>query len=578
MIGKGYVDEEYLKNHTNAPFLVKEDGYFLKKDSKEQVWDLNTNSIKPYDATGVSPALDGEYIAEGSKVRTAFQLLKKHAASYTPEWASEVTGLSAASIRKVALDMGENALIGSKIVIDGEEYVHRPVGIMAYHVTQQELGFQACRAALMVAMLLGAVEAVGGVRTDFKRGVHGNFEKLDNIKIKDPPYDIILSGSKYFPINSNNTSLIAHVMQDPEKYGVDYAPEVLIIHMTNIAIAFVEQSKIFDFLKKFKFIAVIDPWMSETADYFADVVLPAATIEKYEGPLKVGEQYMDATSLRVPPTKPLFKTKGDIDIYIELCEKAGILYGKNGYIDHLNKELKLKDEYKLDVNKKPDVRDIFDRWARSEGIQEGIEFFEKKGVKVKKIPASQIYASVKERTSKGIKHRLYGESLKRYQDEMKVKGVGEIYWRDYTPFPTWRVPAMELSPLEYNFYLVSYKNILFKQARSTFIPLLNELEPMQRLQMNSSTAKGMGINDNDIVWVESHNAMTGKTRKLNAKVQLIESIRPDTVALSHHYGFWAHPWVKKSGPTPNSILFTGEGYVANTADQSFHAKVKVYKE
>jgi len=161
---------------------------------------------------------------------------------------------------------------------------------------------------------------------------------------------------------------------------------------------------------------------------------------------------------------------------------------------------------------------------------------------------------------------------------MRKKGVEEIYWRDYTAFPKWRSPSMDASPPQYDLYLISYKKIEFKQSRATMIPLLNELEPEQRLLINPSTAKEKGISNGDEVWVESHNAVTNETRKLKAKVRYTEGIRPDTVAMSHHYGLWVHPWARKDGPTPNVLFFTGEGYVTNTADQSFHVKVRVYKE
>jgi hypothetical protein len=57
-----------------------------------------------------------------------------------------------------------------------------------------------------------------------------------------------------------------------------------------------------------------------------------------------------------------------------------------------------------------------------------------------------------------------------------------------------------------------------------------------------------------------------------------ESIRPDVVAMPHHYGEYAkHPWLKGHGPSANELFFTGEGYVTNTADQTFLVKVRVYK-
>ncbi|MFQ5987349.1 MAG: molybdopterin-dependent oxidoreductase [Dehalococcoidia bacterium] len=579
LVEEGYVDEAYLKNHTSAPFLVKDDGYFVKVGGKEQVWDTATGRAQPYDAPGVDPALEGEYSVGGTRVKTAFQRYKEHLGQYPLEWAAAVCGLPAGSIRKVALELGQNALIGSKIVLDGVELPYRPVSIMGYHVTQQELGFQACRAAIQVMMLLGAIEAVGGSRTDFTWKVHANYEKLDAIEIKDPPYNIYLKDSKYFPINSNNSSVVAKVMLNPAQYGVDYTPEVLIIHMANPVVSFPDTPAITESYKKYKFIAVIDPWLSETADLFADVVLPAATMEKYEGPLSVSDQYSDATTLRLPLMEPLFQSKGDIDIYIDLCEKAGILYGKGGYIDQVNKALELKDAYKLDVNTKPQVRDIFDRWAKSEGIEEGVAYFEERGAKLKgPVSAKNYYGYALDPPFGGIRHRLYGESLLRYQQEMKARGVEEVYWQDYTPFPTWRSPTMDGSPSQYDLYLISHKKIEFKQSRASFIPLLAELAPEQSLEINPQAAQDRGIKDGDDVWVESQNALTGETRKLKVKARYLEGIRPDTVSMAHHYGMWVHPWAKGQGPTPNSLFFTGEGYVTNTQDQSFQVKVRVYRE
>ena len=136
---------------------------------------------------------------------------------------------------------------------------------------------------------------------------------------------------------------------------------------------------------------------------------------------------------------------------------------------------------------------------------------------------------------------------------------------------------MSQSPSQYNLILTSHKKVEFKQSRATHNALLNEVEPEQRVEMNARTARAIGIEEGDQVWVESHNAVTGKTKRVMAKAQLLEGIRPDTVSMSHHYGFWVHPVAKEGGPTPNSLYFTGEGYVTNTADQSYHVKVQVTK-
>lgn len=577
LVAKGYLDTKFLVNFTNAPFLVKGDGYFLKVDGKEQVWDEASNSPKPFDAKGIKPALDGSYSAGGASVKTAFQAYRDHVAQYTPEWAAPICDIPADTIRRIAEELGENARIGSTIVLDGVELPYRPVGLMAYHVSQQELGFQAFYASVNVYMLLGAVEAVGGLRADYARTAHGNFKSLNEIAIKDPPYDIQLKNSKYFPINTGSPSIAALATINPDKYGVDYTPEVMIIHQTNPLLSFPPQDVLFEAFKKYKFIAVIDPFMSETADYFADVVLPAATAEKYEGPTATSTQYWGGTTLRVPPIPPLFQSRGDLDIYLGICEKAGILYGKGGYIDQLNIQLKISDNYRLDLNTMPEVRDIFDRWAKSAGFEQGVSFFETTGVKASPVALKGLYASGLNPPHFGIRYRLYGESLKGYQDKMKEKGASENYWRGYTPFPTWVTPTVDKSPKEYDLYLTSHKKIEYKQSRATRIVLLNELEPEQRIEMNGSVARSRGIQDGDLVWVESHNAVTGEKKRLQAKAALVEGLRPDTVSMSHHYGTWVHPRTKERGPTPNALFFTGEGYVAMTSDQTYLVKVKVTK-
>ncbi len=579
IIQQGTVDREYLIKHTNSPFLVQSDGTFLRIDGKEQVWDQTSNSVRPHDLSEAKPALEGVYTVDAQPVRPAFQAFKEHLASYTPEWASGICGVPAKQVRKIAEELGENAMIGSTIVVDGLTLPYRPVGIMAYHVSQQELGFQFYRALYAIMMLLGAVEAVGGLRIDSTWKVDPNYEALDKVKIKDPPYDYTLKDSKFFPINTVNPGFIAKVMMEPERYEVNKLPEMLILHMANPVVSFTDQGVFMEAYKKFKFVAVIDPWLSQTADLFADVVLPAATMEKYEGPIGASDMYTDATVFRLPIMDPMGQSKGEVDIYLDLCEKAGLLFGKDGFLERLNTELGIKDPYKLEPNSKPAVRDVFDRWAKSQGLKDGIAFFEKEGVWVKgPVPASKYYGYAQKPPFNGLRARLYGEALLRYRTEMRAKGGGQGYWQEYTPFPTWRDPTMWSSPSQYDLSLISFKMVEFKQGRASQIPLLAELAPEQRLQMNPKAARERGIKDGDAVWIESHNAVTGDTRKVKTRVALTEGIRPDTVGMPHHYGEVArHPWTKEQGPTPNTLFFTGEGYVTNTNDNSFHVRVRVSK-
>lgn len=588
LIAQGYLDRPYLTTYTNSPYLVKPDGMFAKvtEGAGEEavevplVWDEATGRAMKF-GEAESPALEGTFDLDGEVVKPAFQLFMDHVADYTPEWAADITGLAAAQIRTVAHDFGENARIGATMIVDGVEVPYRPVGIMAYHMSQQELGFQTIRAMTIVPMLVGAVGAAGGQLSDFTWKIYKNYDKFEHLKVEDPPYDFMLNKSKFYPMNTGSPSVVAQVMMDPDRYEVEKLPEVAILHMVNPLSSFPSRKEFLESYGKFKHVAVISPWMSETADYFADVVLPAATIEKYEGPIDATDAYIDAVTLRIPPMEPLFESRGEIDIYLDLCERIGVLYGEEGYLSIVNSELKLADTaFALDLEAKPEVRDIFDRWARAQGIDEGIAYFEDpaRGVYVKgPVSPTKIYGYATDPPFGGAVHRLYGDSLLDAQRQMKEKGAAQIYWQDYTALPEWRSPTMDASPSEYEFYLISYHQIEHKQSRTAFIPLLAELSPGAKLDMNPQSAARLGIADGDVVTVESHNAVTGETRSLVTRAALGEGIRPDTVAMPHHFGGWAYPQNKGQGPSGGKLMFMGEGYTTNTADQSFHVKVKVTK-
>ena len=255
-------------------------------------------------------------------------------------------------------------------------------------------------------------------------------------------------------------------------------------------------------------------------------------------------------------------------------------FREHAYLAELNKELKLHGTpFALQLDENPDEREIFDRWAKAAGYEGGVEFFEKNSIDIKgPVSEAKYYGYAGDPPFGGAVHRLYGESLLRYRNEMQARGMDEIYWQDYTPLPTWRTPTMNNSPAEYDLNLISFKKIEFKQGRASQIALLSELAPHQVLEIHPETAGKYSIADGDEVVVESHNAVTDERRSLKAIAVYRQSIRPDVVGMPHHYGEVAnHPWAKGEGPSPNQLFFTGEGYVANTADQSFHVRVKVRK-
>jgi len=367
-------------------------------------------------------------------------------------------------------------------------------------------------------------------------------------------------------------------MLDPAAWNVNKAPEAVIIHMANPVVSFPNNQVIKDAYQKLKFMVVLSPWLSETADLFADVVLPVATVEKYEGPNSTSDAYVDAVTIRTPPMEPLFQSRGEIDIYVDLMDRLGRLNGEGGYLAYVNEGFELEGEHAIPLDAKPTAREILDYYAKGHDIHEGIAYFEKNPTYVKgELTPAQRYGYAMDPPFGGVVHRFYGERLLDYQRTMQEKGADEIFWQDYTALPTWRQPTMDLSPPGYDLYLISHKLVEHKQGRTSFIPLLKELTGGQQVDMNTQTAQGKGIEEGAAVWVESHNAVTGETRRVRTVAHLTGTIRPDTVSMRHGFGLWTHPGAKDQGPTPNELFFTGPGYVANTADQSFQVKVRVYR-
>ncbi len=133
LITNDLIDHAFLKRFTNAPQLVVLDdcdrqGLFAFDPNPEKgppgdgrhphnklVWDKTSGTIlNAYPegiAEGCDPALEGHYtLADGTRVAPSFQLLRERVASCTPEWASAITGIDAARIRKLAREMGDTAL------------------------------------------------------------------------------------------------------------------------------------------------------------------------------------------------------------------------------------------------------------------------------------------------------------------------------------------------------------------------------------------------------------------------------------------------------------------------------------
>ena len=155
------LDLAFLKDRTGSPYLVAPNGFYLRDPATDKplVWDRARAAAVPHDTPSIDPALDGEFtldgvelgadgqrwVHQGAVCRTAFQSLVDHVKTYTPEWASAICDVPAASIRKIALDYLSHARIGETIEIDGKPLPFRPVAIfLGKTVNNGWGGYESC--------------------------------------------------------------------------------------------------------------------------------------------------------------------------------------------------------------------------------------------------------------------------------------------------------------------------------------------------------------------------------------------------------------------------------------------------
>ena len=138
----------------------------------------------PSHTEGADPALYGEFtLPDGRRVKPVHQLLVDRVADYTPEWAAEITGIPAASIHRLAQELGVTAR-DAKIELPipwtdswGREHETVTGNPVAFHAMRglaaHSNGFQTIRALAILMSLLGTIDRPGGFRhkTPFPRMV-----------------------------------------------------------------------------------------------------------------------------------------------------------------------------------------------------------------------------------------------------------------------------------------------------------------------------------------------------------------------------------------------------------------------
>ena len=563
LIEAGLIDSDFLVNYTNAPALVGEDGRLLRAaDGQTLVWDSLTKTAKPFTAE-VVPALGGRYTLRGRRVRTAFQVFQDSLAELTPDYVAAEAGVPAETVRRLALELGRQAKIGATVVMDGHRLRYRPVAIHTFRgLAAREFGVQNWRAGLILQMLLGNIDAVGGIN------LHSVYKKpryFEPSKAEYPPSRVDLQESVYFPHATHNIAQqVLLTMAEPAKYGLEYTPEMQFFYATNRPFSTADARRQFEGLAR-TYNVVIDIVLTETAQ-FADIVLPDLTyLESWHLSPTRYTPTTRHTAIRQPVTNAYNIPHDGYSILWELARRLGM---RDEYIAQINKKWKLK-KYPLETGRDYSAMQAVDHlWREKTRGKQDFDYARQHAFVGRKLSVADTYLKGVEAKFRGAgkpKMNFYAdqlpgslEAVRKTVSRHKIRNIDlERYATALSPLPRREhgFPTPHRRASNWPFYLITYKRMYRNQSGNTaFNPILNRaLGPgidENFVLINRATAKERRIADGDVVVIET------RVGKVRAKARLTEGIRPDTVAVSYHYGHQSadFPDFARKGSWINSVL------------------------
>jgi formate dehydrogenase major subunit len=378
LLSKDKIQHEYVKHYTNASFIINEgfkfeDGLFSGYDEAKRRYD-NASWAYELDDKGfakVDPTLTHE--------RCVLQVMKRHFSRYTPELVSKITGTPQDKFLKVCEMIAETSAPGKVMTI-----------MYALGWTQHSQGSQMIRTGALMQLLLGNIGLPGGGMNAL-RG-HSNIQGLTDLGLLStslPGYLSLPRESEqdletYYkpratkPLRPNQMSFwqnypkffvslqkawwgkaatkendwAFHYLPKWDKtYDVLQAFEMMnqgklngyICQGFNPVGSFPNKKKIIDGLSKLKYLVIIDPLNTETAEFWRnfgehnDVKteeiqttvfrFPSTCFAEEDGSLTNSGRWLQ---WHWKGAEPPGEAKGDAEIIAEIFLRLKSMYQKEG--------------------------------------------------------------------------------------------------------------------------------------------------------------------------------------------------------------------------------------------------------
>ena len=405
-----------------------------------------------------------------------FEELRDHVSNYSLDEIAEKTWVDKKTITEIATAF---ATVKPGCIVQGVNALD-----------QVPTGIQNSRSVAILHALTGNIDVKGG----FVRAsrVHTRNLRLPQM-LKDLPLGIEQHPFFYQVWETHLGEGQGMYLYDAVIEGKPYEINSLFIAGSNPLLTWPESSKVKEMLESVEFLAVMDLFMTQTAKH-ADLLLPAASfLERFElvdyYSVIFGIPYM---MLRKKAIEPLGEAKSDVEFWLELARKMGY----KEYFPWKNVEDVLN--YVLE----PTGYSIEDLIENSAGVWSG---------KVK-------YGEFKERgfRTPSRKVELYSRSLAE---------------RGYDALPTPREPSE--SPFsdkakDYPLILTTgSRDLYFTHSQLRNVEKLTKILPEAYVEINPKTAEKYGIEDGDMVVVETERG------SIELRARLTERIVEGVINIPH---------------------------------------------
>lgn len=305
IIENGWQDEEFIKAHTNAPFLVKEDASLLRlsdlgraeAESEEDDFVVMT-ADGAFDAASVvaDPVLEVvDADAEGIKVTSAYSLLLNRIAEYPISRASELT-----------------AVPEEKIVEIAEAYAcETPAAIYSVFGTDHYYnGHWSFSCMMTLPMLTGNIGRSGSFVECYRESPSGYLNLAECVNVEGPGAGPVVACPN-----------IPEVMTSGLHKGEPYELRAMYLHSANPLVNLADRNAVIEWFNKLEHIVCTDIRMTDSCKY-ADILLPACGWYEYEDVVGKGVHH-PYVMFNDQAIEPLYESKPDYEIFQMIATALG---------------------------------------------------------------------------------------------------------------------------------------------------------------------------------------------------------------------------------------------------------------